>query len=281
MSNVIFVADFFREDGVGGAEINDGVFIDFLKENNLLYEKRYSSHVTLEYINENIDKTWIIGNFAHLHPVNLALLTKNCEYYLYEHDYKFLANRNPIDYPDFVAPKEKLILINFYKMAKKVICLSKLQQDIFLKNMDLKNTININCSLFSDEQLNLLKGINKIPKSKKNAIIDSSLPTKKIKETEQYCKENNIQYDLISHTDNKEFLKILSQYEKLYFMTGHPEPTPRVAVEAKALNCKFIAPRHLIGVSYEYWFELSGDDLIEEVRNIREKAFSLFMEYFS
>jgi len=281
MSDVIFVADFFKEDILGGAEINDGVFIDFLKDNNLLHEKKHTHKIGIEYVLNNVDKTWIIANFTGLRQEIIAAITKNCNYYLYEHDYKFLASRNPIFYPEFKAPKKDIININFYRNAKKVICLSKLQQDIFLKNMDLENTININCSLFSDEQLGLFKKINKIPKSKRNAIINSSNPTKKRFETEKYCKENNIEYDLISHEDNEEFLKIMAQYEKLYFMTAHPEPTPRVAVEAKALNCKFVAPKHLIGVSYEYWFDLNGDELIEEIRNIREKAFSLFMEFFA
>ena len=32
-------------------------------------------------------------------------------------------------------------------------------------------------------------------------------------------------------------------------MPGSPESTPRIAVEAKALNCKLVAPKNLIGVA--------------------------------
>ena len=55
-------------------------------------------------------------------------------------------------------------------------------------------------------------------------------------------------------------------------MTAHPEPTPRIVIEAKMMNCKVIAQKHLIGVAHEDYFELSGHKLIEKVRQMRDEA---------
>jgi len=287
-NNVIVIADLFLgPDILGGAELHDNVVIDFLKSKDLLYEKIRCVDITPEYIMENIEKKFFICNFAKLthNPLAMAILIKNCKYYIYEHDYKFIPSRNPNIYIDFiVSPKSDMLNLNFYRHAEKVICLSKLQYDIFLSNLDFlnsENTLNVHCSLFSDEQLKTFKELNSTPKTKKNCIIDSANPNKRTPDIIKYCQNNDIQYDLISHTDNIEFLKILSQYEKLYFLPGHPEPTPRIAVEAKALNCKFVAPKKMIGVAHEDWFHLNGDELIEEVRNIRERAFAIYLDLLS
>ena len=55
-------------------------------------------------------------------------------------------------------------------------------------------------------------------------------------------------------------------------MTGHPEPTPRVAIEAKMLNIKFISQKHLIGVAHEDYFSLSGLKMIDKVREMRNTS---------
>ena len=88
-------------------------------------------------------------------------------------------------------------------------------------------------------------------------------------------KMQNIDWD----EREKSLLKLLSQYETLVFMTGHPEPTPRVAIEAKMLNCSLITQKHLIGVSYEDYFHLTGNDMIEEVRSMRDSALKQLEEW--
>ena len=73
---------------------------------------------------------------------------------------------------------------------------------------------------------------------------------------------------MISSPDYKEFLAKLSEYRGVVILPGHPEPTPRVAVEAKMLNCEVYSNPVTLGVAHEEWFKLSGDELIEEVKTI-------------
>tara|TARA_R110002060_G_scaffold63696_1_gene72953 strand:- start:4470 stop:5321 length:852 start_codon:yes stop_codon:yes gene_type:complete len=276
VKQVVFVADFFKEEVTGGAEINDDALISFLASKNLLYTKIKSERLSEVYILDNIDKYYIISNFAFLPTVVKATLYKHGVYSIYEHDYKFLKNRNPITYPDFVAPDSQLTNINFYKKAHRVICLSQMQKEIYEKNLDLDNLENIRTSLFSEELIEFLLSLSKKKKEKKYAVIKSSNPIKKTHAAVNFCRKNGYEYDLISHENNAKFLEILSEYENLVFMTGHPEPTPRVAIECKIMGVNIIAPRRLIGIASESWFAATGPEFVLGLRDARQKAENMF-----
>jgi len=270
---IIFLQDFFVQQHLGGAELHDEVVIQYFQKRSLLYNKINTYSVTPSYILANIDKTWFISNFVALKNVCKALITKYCKYIIYEHDYKFLKNRNPIGYPNFIAPNEThKCNFTFYQNAAAIMCLSKMHRKIFDDNLGLSNIDNINCSMWNDEDLALLQSLNTTPKNGRFAVINSTNKIKKTQETANFCTGAEIPFDLIQAPTHHEFLKKLSQYEGLVFQTGHPEPTPRVAVEAKMLNCKFLSQKNLIGVAHEDWFHLNGDELIEEVRTLRTDA---------
>ena len=273
MKKVIFLQDFFLEDGIGGgAELHDQIVADHFASEGILDCKVRCQDLTTEFIESNLNKFWFVSNFASLRNHHKALLAKKADYLIYEHDYKFAKNRNPISFPDFVAPTRMLCNVNFYRSAKKVVCLSKMHREIFEKNMKLDNYENINCSMWSDEQLDIFRKLCKTEKNDKFAVIKSSNPIKKTPESIAFCNRNKLQYDLIASRDYLEFMTMMSKYKGLVFMTGHPEPTPRVAIEAKMLNCKFLSQKHLIGVAHEDYFGLSGEDMINKVRDMREES---------
>ena len=272
--SIIFVADFLASDSQrGGAELHDNIVIEHFKSLGFLYDVVRTPNVTMEYVRNNKEKYWFISNFVGLENRVKAYLSKNCQYVIYEHDYKFCKERNPIKYKDFIVPNSNKINVNFFRHAKKVICLSKLHFDIFDKNLNLDNLVAIKCSMWSDEELDYMKTLQDTPKKKGiHAIIESTNPIKKTRESRVFCNNNNLKYDLISSSNYREFLKILSHYESLVFMTGHPEPTPRIAIEAKILNCSLLTQKHLIGVAHEDYFHLTGNDMIEKVRSMRDEA---------
>tara|TARA_R100000005_G_C5000201_1_gene207031 strand:- start:1085 stop:1972 length:888 start_codon:yes stop_codon:yes gene_type:complete len=285
MQKIIIISDLYKEDyekanrPSGGAELNDGVLFEHLENLNLVKAKIHSNEYELKfmlhYLQQNKDCTFLISNFANLHFRASAFLIKHCRYFIYEHDYKFHKYRNPINYKDFIVPKEELINVNFFKKAEQLICLSKLHKDIFEKNLEMRNVHNTTCSLWTDEDLNYIAELSKSSvKNGKAAIVNTDNPIKRKKECIQYCRKNNIDYDLISSPDYKDFLKMMSTYESIVILPGHPEPTPRVAVEAKMLNCKIHSNSRTLGVAYEDWFHLNGEDLIEEIRNIKNNTLS-------
>ena len=273
MSQVIFLQDFFVHQHLGGGELHDAVVLKYFESRGLLYDQINTYNVTPEYILKNTDKAWFISNFVALKNVCKALLAKHCKYLIYEHDYKFLKNRNPIVYPNFIAPNEgHKHNFSFYQNAEKIICLSKFHKKIFDLNLGLPNIDNISCSMWSDEDLELMKSLNSGPKNGKHAVIQSGNKIKKTRETVDFCKKNGVEFDLIRAPAHHEFLKILSRYQSLIFQTGHPEPTPRIAVEAKMLNCNFMSQKNLIGVAHEDWFHLNGNALIKKARDMRDEA---------
>lgn len=283
MKNIIIVADFFKENISGGAELHDDVVIEFFKKTGRFYDKKRCQELTEEYIVNNKDKKWFICNFASMNQENKALLSKYCSYFIYEHDYKFDINRNPSLYENFVVPKQNIVNINFYKSAKKVICLSKMHRQIFEKNLALKNYENFNCSMWSDEQLSIIK--NCLLESEKNkngkyAVIDSNNPTKKTEKSIQYCVSKNIDFDLIKSSSYETFMKILSKYSGLVAFTGHPEPTPRIAIEAKMLNLKFVCQKIMNCVVHEDYYYLTGENMITKVRSMRDENLQKLLRWF-
>jgi hypothetical protein len=272
MKKVIFLADMFASDHTGGAELHDDVVISHFRKVGVLHDSLRCRDLTIDYINKNLDKVWFISNFASLSLLHIAYLTENANYIIYEHDYKFVDVRNPIYFKDFQIPTERIVNVNFYRNAKKVICLSNMHREIFYKNLKLDNIDNINCSMWHDNDLKIFEKLQNKNKKNKFAIIESQNPIKKTQESIEFCKKNKLQFDLISSRNYLKFIEKLSDYRGLVFMTGHPEPTPRVAIEAKMLNMKFISQKHLIGVAHEDYFHLVGQEMINEVRKMRDEA---------
>tara|TARA_Y100001973_G_scaffold106798_1_gene187824 strand:- start:4104 stop:4988 length:885 start_codon:yes stop_codon:yes gene_type:complete len=281
MRKITVVADLFLDDFVGqarapgGAELHDDVVVKHFESMGLLDECVHSTDMTPEYVLSKKDNFFFIANFGQLLPDAKAVLYTHCDYVIYEHDYKFSKNRNPISFPNFVIDKWLLTNYNFYKKAKKIITLSQMHRDIFENNLDLTNITNINCSMWSDEHLEKLKEFSKKEKTKFHAIVGAGEHNKHIKRADmavKFCKANRLSYEVISDPVYENFLDKLSSFSGLVFITGHPEPTPRLVMEAKMMNCEVIAQSHLIGVAHEPYFSLSGVELIEKVREMRDTA---------
>ena len=270
---VVFVADLFSHQLNGGAENNDSVLVDYLSNSGLSVEKVHSYYVNEEIINEN--DLFIIGNFINLkEQYKQALLNKN--YIIYEHDHKYLKSRDPSVFPEFVAPENQIINKEFYKSAKAVVVLSSICKRIIEESLNINNVYNIGCSLWSDERLDYIASLLKQKKNRKFAILDSKNSIKNTGLAIRYCTDNNIDFDLIKPCGEKELLLELSKYEGLVFLPGVLETFSRISAEAKMLNCKLITKPKMLGFASEEAFNLTGVDLIKEIRKRKNKALLLF-----
>ena len=74
IKKIIFLADFFIEDTLGGAELHDNVVLNHFKSLNLLDSKIRCQQLNRDIILANRDKVWFIGNFATLSNHHKALL---------------------------------------------------------------------------------------------------------------------------------------------------------------------------------------------------------------
>jgi len=278
MLKINFVQDFFREDLLGGAESNDLVLISFLSEKYTI-NKVYSHTLTKEFVDANKDDLLIFSNFTLVAPSVIDYVAKNCKYIIYEHDHKYVSNRDPSKFEFCEIPQEYVINLEFYKNAKSVVVLSKACKDILERiktPLMLDNVYNIGCSLWSDKKFDFIESICNTPKTKKYAILNSKNPIKGKDSAIAYCTQNKINYELIGSDQEEEFLKQLSQYEVLIFFPQVLETFCRLAAEAKMLNCSLLTKPNLLGMTYEECAKLKGIDLITDLRKRRDDALFLF-----
>jgi hypothetical protein len=133
MNNVVFIADFFSHEISGGGELNNEELIRIFDDLGHNVEKKNSHLVDINYIETRSQSLFIVANFMNLSKqVKISLYDK--KYLIYEHDHKYLANRNPAAYKNYEAPREKIINYEFYKNAIAIVCQSKFQETIVEKN---------------------------------------------------------------------------------------------------------------------------------------------------
>jgi len=265
---IIFVMDFTFEEIQGGAELNTQSLAKSIQEEGYEVLVIKSTDASVDFMHSNRECSYIFGNFILLSEQSKRYAIDNLNYLIYEQDHKYLKNRNPISFVNFIAPKNMLANIDFYSGAKKVLFLTKLSRDVFVKNTGLENVHNLGCSIWSKSDLQILRKNCNNPKKPLIAILDSNNPIKKREKCIEYCKKNNLPYDLIKDKNFHKFIKKLSGYERMVFYTGHLETCARILVEAKMLNVKITYQKHLIGAASEDWFSLSGEKLIDTIEKI-------------
>ena len=271
MKSIIHIADFFVDEIRGGGEIVDDIVISSLVEKGYKVSRIKSKHVTEKLIRDNADKFFIVSNFVML-PGTCINMLKSCEYVIYEHDHKYIVERDPSKYKDFVVPENRLINVDFYSAAKAVFCQSKLHADVLKKNIKRANVINMSCSLWSDKELDILEKYAGSSKTNKHAVLDSTNIIKGTYPAVEFCKKNNIAYDLIGSRDFETFIQQLSSYEGLVFFPQVLETFCRFVVEARMVNCS-LKTNNLLGCTSEDWFpKYKGKELIDFVRAQKDEV---------
>lgn len=88
---IIFVADLFAEQYVGGAELTSEALIEASPE---LVKKVHARNLTVEFLQENADAFWIFGNFSSINWSLIPVIASNLRYAVLEYDYKFCLHRS-------------------------------------------------------------------------------------------------------------------------------------------------------------------------------------------
>ena len=259
MTNLVYVSDALLSDIVGGGELNDNELCIELKNKGFSVQKIRSSQILEKQI--DTDCFYIISNFIMLNSSAKDKIQNTCRYIIYEHDHKYLKNRNPAEFKNYKAPDNMIINKNFYKNAKAVLCQSSFHEAIIKKNTGLKNLWNISGNLWSLETLKMIRQLSKSEKEDRYSIMNSKISHKNTSETRFYCEKKGYDYELISSNNYHDFLKMLSKNKNFIFLPKTPETLSRVVVEARMMGIKTIT-NNRVGAAHEPWFNLSGDTLI-------------------
>jgi hypothetical protein len=276
---IIFIADFFVEQILGGGELNNDELLKMLAQDGHEVLKINSHQVTPEFIDRNIDAKFIIANFVNLKP-DLINKLYNTRYIIYEHDHKYLRSRDPGIYPGFKAPDEAIINLEFYSNAQAVMCQSQFHLEIVKMNTNLNNLVNLSGNLWSESSLEFMKSLAEKPKSECCSIMQSNIIHKNTREAIMYCKHKKIPYKLVSNKNYESFLDQLSENKTLLFLPKTPETLSRVVVEARMMGMSVIVNK-MIGATREPWYELKGKDLIEYMHAKRKMIKDIVLERLS
>lgn len=268
IEKVVFIADSFLSDIVGGGEIHNEELISiFQLELNYSVVKIHSHNVTTDFLKEHKDSRFIVGNFLRLPPACIRQLLQ-MDYIIYEHDHKYLKNRNPARYTNFKAPRSDIINYQFYNCAKAVFCQSAFHKKIVEDNLNLPNIENASGNLWSQDVLSHILSLSK--KRKKNivSIMSSSIHHKNTADAVKYCELKGQAYELIPPLGYEEFLDRLSNNKHFVFFPKTPETLSRIVIEARMMNMS-VTTNNLVGATKEPWYSLKGAELIEYVYMMR------------
>lgn len=257
----ILISDFTtKEIPHGGSEWVNQVLIE-----NFRLEFEYSQSVT----SFDKDNFYVISNISLMNP---ALISKipSFNYIIIENDYKICPSRHPWTFPNSIIPQNQRVNYELYKNAKAVFVQTNDHLSVYKANDVEANFINLHTSIWSDSDLFTLSEIGGVNKTKSNkySIYDTNNFIKNTSGNIQYCQQNNLEYELIPNMDNRhKFLDNLSRNKGLVFFPIARETFCRLVVEAKCMNMEVITSKNY-GASKEGWFDvLSGEELIEFLRD--------------
>jgi hypothetical protein len=251
---IIFLSDYFCDDFIGGAALNDDVLIARLQSLGHSVEKIKSHVCKLEFAMLNRDKLWLISNFFNIAPDIKDFIQSNVKYSIIAHDYKFVKHTNPALYPDMIVPEAEKINVDFHNQASTVFCQSILQAKIFQMNLPKAKLVNLSGNMWSDKSLEFIGALAKREKRDCFCVVKSPYPQKGVPESIAALIEKRLDYELVADKDPAAFLNKLAEYKGLCYIAKTPESLCRVVVESKMLNMS-IMTNQLVGASHEPWFK--------------------------
>lgn len=264
---VIFVADFFFPETLGGAEQSDGEFINLLNEEGHSVFKIRTNNVTLDDVEKHKEKTWFVSNLMNLNEaIKQEIVNKKIKFFKIEHDHQYLVSRDPSPFADYCAPISHIINEKFYQSAKKIIVQTRLHDEIIHKNLKDISTFVVGGNLWTDFLLDRIEFMLLAPKNDVASIMVSQIAHKNTHGAVRWCQATGHKYELISPTHPELFLENLSKNEKFVFLPLTVETCSRIVVEAKMLGCQIIT-NDKIGAASEPWFsELKGKELVKYMK---------------
>jgi hypothetical protein len=273
---IVFIADFFVEQVLGGGELNNEECINILKNKNFDVIKIQSHLVTPDLLNTNKDNKFIVANFINLTEECKNLL-QTLQYVIYEHDHKYLKTRNPQNYENFKAPPDQIINYDFYKNSQAVLCQSGFHLSIVEKNLGLDNIVNLSGNLWTLDTLDLMKELCAKDKLDKCSVLQSPIAHKNTRQAVRFCEYKKRDYELVASAKHEEFLDKISNNKTFVFFPKTPETLSRVVVEARMMGMSVITNK-LVGAAQEAWYAHKGLQLIEEITQMRERIPNTVLE---
>lgn len=268
-TEVVFVADFFVSDLIGGAELTSEAII---QASPYKLFKLHAASLTEELLTKHKDKLWVFGNYVMVRPELLVLARKlGITYFFFEYDFKPCVMRSTNKHElqsgkpcDCHLQQVGHFHAKFMTGAKKLFWCSDGQRDKFYRLFPTyvgKTTDFTQSSTFYPETIH---NIRKIREKKERgefqvedrwAILDSDSWIKGTEDAVNYCKQHNMPYALLKNLTPDQFLTELAKSKGLVFFPRDMDVGSRISVEAKLLGCDTVLNDNVLP-RFEPWFNL-------------------------
>ena len=243
---VVFVADLFVDQYIGGAELTTDALI---KSSKFPVFCINSANVSLKTLESGHQKYWVFGNFSQLDVQLIPSIVANMNYSILEYDYKFCKYRS-ID-KHYVNEKKECdchndvygkLMSAFFYGAKSLWFMSEKQQAIYFERFPfLAERENwVLSSVFDDQFFVALKMLREKYKDTERSgwlVVGSNSWVKGTQAAVQWCEENNKEYKLIQDMPYGQVLEEMAQAEGFAYLPAGGDTCPRTVIEAKLLGC--------------------------------------------
>jgi hypothetical protein len=272
---ILFVADLFVEDYVGGGELTTEAII---KGSLLPVQKVHAQHLTTKIMEQHKDKFWIFGNYAHLSESCILYAIKNLNYVVLEYDYKYCILRSPEKHIahdgecDCHNQRRGKIVSIFYKKSLQTWFMSEKQREKYINKFSFLGSPNIKVlnSVFSTDTLDYIQNLDTNNKNNKWLITNSPSWIKGTQIAIDYANENNLEYELVWGLAHKDLLKKMATSRGVIYLPPGGDTCPRFIMEAKMLGCKLILNDY-VQHKDEEWFK-TKESTVEHMQT-RTKVF--------
>ena len=264
MKKIAFIADYFIEDGIGGAELTTDAIIRFGLQKSFEIGAIHCSNINKDMLQMNKDDFhFIVCNFVQLQDELKLYMIKNCSYSIIEYDYKICKYRSyelheqaegkPCDCETTLGGK---INSAFYAYAKRMWFMSNKQKEMIQSKVPALKEDNcyVLNSVFNKGDLRFIHSIKDNEKNDRYLILDSESPVKGTEQCIEYAENNSLEYETIKNLNYHEMLIKLSTSKGLIFMPVASDTCPRLVMEAKMLGCDLILNEH-VQHKDEAWFK--------------------------
>jgi hypothetical protein len=235
----------------------------------------------MDLVEKHKDKYWVLTNISKMsRDALITLVTDNVKYSFINYDYFYCQFRSQQLHKiqtgkecDCHKTQYGKFVYGLYKHAQHCFFMSNGQLNEYKKAFPTMqqwpaDKLLIQGSTFSEQSLKELEEIHKNRTNHNNkwAILKGGSWIKAEQPTVEYCKRNNIEYELIGGLAPSQFITKLSEFKGLIFQPAGFDTAPRLVIEAQLLGLELILGDY-VQIKNDDWLTKSPNDLLEYLRH--------------
>ena len=147
--------------------------------------------------------------------------------------------------------------------------MSEGQKELFTKSLDVnEEKLFVLSSLFDEKFFSNIESLQNTVKNDKWIVLGSRSWVKGAQQSESWCKDNNLDYEVVADLSHDEMLKKLSESKGICFKPTGLDTCPRFVIEAKLLGCELELNDNVQHLN-EDWF--STDDTQATINYLKNR----------